>query len=809
MRVSDTGFRLAASRLAIVACGVVAMAGAPAIAQDGAADAQEAAAGGVGADIVVTAQFRSQRLQDTPLAITAITADQLEARGQTSVLDVAAQAPNVTLRPATANLGPSLQAFIRGVGQYDSSFAQEPGVGVYVDDVYYPTLTGSILDLVDLERVEILRGPQGTLSGQNSIGGSIKIYSKRPDGTGDSFVQATYGRFNRIELKGAAEFTLAPDTLFLRIAGAGVAKDGYVTRYDYACTHPGTTVPSFQTAQTDCKLGTQGGKSYQAGRATLRWTPGDRLEVNLIGDYTHDQTEGAPSTLLFVGSAAGVPGVPADNPAYHMGGIGLGNATGSPFISYSPFGNYAQDTFTGSPYVNYATFTDPSPRDGTAPYSIDDIYAVSGGGASLQVEYEIADNVSIKSITAYREYRSRYAFDEGTPLNTALIDNDVKGESFSQELRLNARLADAVDVTLGGFYFDFTGRARSRINIPSLQFVQDDVAETESKAVFLNADWQVTDSLSLIGGVRYTDASKTFTYGREGIPGNIYGGLADPRVRSLDGVTSTSAADHWDFRAALQYRWSPELMTYVQYSTGFKIGGVNPRAFFPVQARPFGPEKLNAYEVGFKSDLFDRRLRLNASAFLNKYDDIIMIVNSCPLPGAPPQPCALPVNAGKADVKGFELEGALEPVPGLTLDGSLAYLDFKYTELSAAAVDSGVSLGMRAPYSPEWQYSAGIQYQAFLGGGSSITPRLDISHSDGFYTQTANDPLGFTPARTLLNARLTWRSEDSGLSVSAEVTNVTNKLYYNVVFDNRGSNQTVTGFPGAPREWAVTVKKVF
>jgi len=795
------------SRRALIACGLAAMGiAAPAAAQTEGDAAQAAEDYG---DIVVTAQFRSQRVQDTPLAITAMGAEQLEARGQTSVVDVAAQAPNVTLRPATSNLGPSLQAFIRGVGQYDSSFAQEPGVGVYVDDVYYPTLTGSIVDLVDLDRVEILRGPQGTLSGQNSIGGSIKIYSRRPDGTGEGFIQATYGRYNRMELKGAAEFTLVPDSLFVRVTGAGVAKDGYVTRYDYACTHPGTTVPGFQTAQGGCKLGTQGGKSYQAGRVALRWAPGGGFEANLIADYTHDTSEGAPSTLLYVGSQAGVPGVPAGNPAYVMGGVALGNATGSPFISYSPFGDYAQDTFSSSPYINYATFSDPSPRDGTAPYSIEDRYSVSGGGVSLQLDYELSDTVSIKSISAYREYRSRYAFDEGTPINTALIDNDVTGESFSQELRLNARMFDAVELTLGGFYFDFSGRSISRVNIPSLQFLQDDHAETESKAAFLNADWEVTDRLHLLGGVRYTDASKTFTYGRLGIPGNIYGGAADPRVASLDGLSSTSKADHWDFRAAAQYRWSDALMTYAQFSTGFKIGGVNPRAFYPAQALPFGPEKLNAFELGFKSDLFGRVLRLNASAFLNKYDGIILIMNSCPLPGAPPAPCALPVNAGKADVKGFELEGTLHPFPGFTLDSSVAYLDFDYTSLSDGAIASGVSLDMRGPYTPEWQYSVGVQYEADLGGAGTLTPRLDLSHSDGFYTQSVNDPLGYTPARTLLNARLTWRSEDSGLSISGEVTNLTNELYYNVVFDNRGSNQTVTGFPGAPRGWAVTVKKVF
>jgi iron complex outermembrane receptor protein len=172
--------------LAGVAC--LAIIASPALAQvpgggaeAGAPDSQDQGAD-TNADIVVTAQFRAQSVQNTPIAITAINSELLEARGQASVTDIASQAPNVTLRPATATFGPSIQAFIRGVGQYDSGYASEPGVGLYVDDVYYASLTGSIIDLVDLDRVEVLRGPQGTLAGQNSIGGSIKIYSKKPDG---------------------------------------------------------------------------------------------------------------------------------------------------------------------------------------------------------------------------------------------------------------------------------------------------------------------------------------------------------------------------------------------------------------------------------------------------------------------------------------------------------------------------------------------------------------------------------------------------------------------------------------------------
>ncbi|NOW47976.1 iron complex outermembrane receptor protein [Novosphingobium sp. SG751A] len=760
-------------------------------------------------EIVVTAQFREQRLQDTPLAITAINAATLEARGQVSITDIAAQAPNVTLRPAAATFGPSIQAFIRGVGQYDSSYAFEPGVGMYVDDVYYSTLTGSLLDLMDLDRVEVLRGPQGTLSGQNSIGGSVKLYSRKPRGDSSGFLQVTGGSFNRIEARGALDFALVPDKLMARISATGVRKDGYVTRYDYACTHPGTTVPSFQTAGTGCKLGTQGGKAYQAVRGALRWMGSDRLEVNLSADYTNDNSEAAPSTLLFVGTAAGVPGVPNATSAYQIGGVALGNATGSPFITSSPYGAFAQDSFTNSPYVNYATYTNPAPRDGTAPYTVADRSTVNGGGGSLMLDYRLGENMAFKSITAARGYVARYIFDEGTPVDTALIDNYNRLSQFSQELRLSGRVLGSLNYTLGGFYLEYQARTRQRVDIPSLQFIEDDRITQHTRAGFLNLDWQASGALNVVGGLRYTQGDKTVTYGRLGIPGSIYGGLADPRVRSLDGIVGRHEGDHWDYRLALQYRWSPALMTYAQVSTGFREGGVNPRAFFPQQALPFGSETLTAYELGLKADLFDRRLRFNLSGFYNKYDNILVIVSACPLAGAPAAPCALPVNAGKADVKGVEAETTLRLAKGLTVEASLAYLDFRYTALSSAAIASGVSLDMRGPFTPRWQYSLGAQYEGALGAAGTLTPRVDLSHVDAFYAQPTNTAYNVVPGRTLVNASLTWRSAARGWSVTAALSNLTNKVYYNTVFDNRGSNSTVTGNPAPPREWSLSVKRSF
>ncbi len=202
-----------------------------------AADAGEDVLG----EVVVTAQFREQNVQDTPLAITAISAEMLESRNQTNLAEVTNQAPNVTLKPQGAAFGPSLGASIRGVGQFDFNPALEPGVGIYVDDVYYATLTGSILDLLDLERVEILRGPQGTLAGKNSIGGAVKLFSRKPQGEG-GYLAGTYGSRDRIDIRGSADFALS-EKVFARISGVSKEQRGYIERRDYGCDHPGSGVP--------------------------------------------------------------------------------------------------------------------------------------------------------------------------------------------------------------------------------------------------------------------------------------------------------------------------------------------------------------------------------------------------------------------------------------------------------------------------------------------------------------------------------------------------------------------------------------
>ncbi|MFM2410381.1 MAG: hypothetical protein RL481_1209, partial [Pseudomonadota bacterium] len=246
--------------------------------------------------IIVTAQFVAQDVQDTPISITVLTGDSLADRGIDSTALIGATSPNVQLQAGPSSQGNSLIAFIRGIGQQDNSPTLEPGVGIYVNDVYFSNVQGALLELLDIDRVEILRGPQGTLTGKNSIGGAIKLFSKRPDDETDGMIEANYGNFNAFRLRAGSNFTLAPDQLYARLSGSVNRRDGHVRVLDFGCVYPNSGVPRV-TSGSDCDNGTLGGVETYAVRGALRWIASDSVEVNLSADYIDDRSE-APANLL-------------------------------------------------------------------------------------------------------------------------------------------------------------------------------------------------------------------------------------------------------------------------------------------------------------------------------------------------------------------------------------------------------------------------------------------------------------------------------------------------------------------------------
>ncbi|MGX7895940.1 TonB-dependent receptor [Tsuneonella sp. HG222] len=792
----------------VLACGTALVVGSASVlpatawAQDeaSAAAAPDAAEG----EIVVTAQFREQRLQDTPIAITAITGETLAARGQTSVADLGASAPNVNLSEASGIQGNAISAFIRGIGQEAASFALEPGVGIYIDDIYYGTTFGAVMDLTDLQRVEILRGPQGTLAGKNSLGGAIKLFSMRPDDNSGGFVEATYGSFDRMDARASANFTVAED-LFARFSAVANHRDGYFKNLDYGCVNPGGGIPADHPSD-DCVIGKEGGKDLLALRGALRYAPsGSPLEINIVADVSRDDSGVVPAKL----AAAANPSVRSYVAADPFAGVPFDNRflTGpKDYTNYadgSAAGNYT--TLFGFPYqVAPGVFTDEQQNSANA-------WGVAG-----TIEYALSDALQLISITGYREAEGVTVADvDGSPLNIIKIRMDHSHRQFTQELRLTGSVNDLVDYTVGGFFYDANDREQFRVQIPTFlyDFLTNDPATNRSVAGFAHVEVHPMPDLTLIGGLRYTDDKKTYSFSRHNPDGTPVGTIVPPGsplplnflVIGLDGLSSTFAGDRLDYRAGANYRFSDGFMAYAQVSTGYKGGGVNPQPFVPDQVAPFDPETLTTYEVGFKSDFLDRRVRLNAAVFRSYYDNIQRVVYFCP--DSASTACGQTKNVADARYTGVELETVLRPIDGLTIEGSLAYLDAEYTDI--IDVNSLVTLDMRPPFASEWQASASVQYQIDLNSSGTITPRADWSYLSDFYYQAVISPYALIPGRNLFNARITYETEDGNWSVSASATNLTDEYYYTAAADNLASLGNASVFVGRPREFALTVTRRF
>jgi iron complex outermembrane receptor protein len=779
-------------------------------------------------EIVVTAEFREKAIQDTPLAITAFNAEMMEVRNQVTLDQVAWQAPNVSLRPNNSGMGSSLVASIRGIGsQTDFNPSVEPGVAIYVDDVYYSTITGNILELLDLERVEILRGPQGTLAGRNALGGAIKLFTRKADGQDDGSVSITYGKFDRLDVKASAGFTILPDRLFARIAGVSRSRDGYVTRLDYACHNnlpaPGNPggMPSYVTdrAGLGCELGKEGGQSMTAGRLSLRWLPSDKFEVNFSTNIVKDKSEAQPSVLIKAVNSADsnrVITVPVfidnnGNGVYDTGDV----AYGSRFVTGGTYYNYAT-------YINDGTnFPDPTWIDLTTytPDILPPINHFESKDYNLSLNLQLSDNVSLLSVSSHREYLNEFANDEDeSPIALGQLFQRMDHKQFTQELRLNATLWDGyADLTVGGFYLDKETNedARVDINYAALNFLHGpDIVPSKSKALYGQLSLNLSDRTGLALGLRYSKDEKSYTFHRHNPDGTPVspptgypwapGQPPNNLIAGLDGNTTSYSSNSLDYRVALDYDLTDDIMVYGQIATGYKVGGNNARPFFITQLHACEPEELTNYEFGVKSTLFDQ-LRLNAAVFYNDYKDIQLMMTACSwAPVGNQFPCAAVDNVGDAEVKGFELEGLWYPTKALTVDFSYAYNDFKYTRVDPL---TGISPDSAAPFTPENKFSLGAQYRFDLGKGhGTLTPRIDFAWQDDTYTSALNTTGELVPAYSLVNYRLTWQSADLKWQAAFEATNVTDEYYYLTIYDLASAGY-VNGQPGRPIEWAFTIKR--
>jgi len=797
----------------------------------GVAGAQE---GGQLEEIIVTATFRETNVQETPVAITAITGDMLDNRAQTSLLEVANQAPNVTLkRGGQARSG--MIAFIRGVGQYDFIAALEPGVGVYVDDVYYAQLTGSLLELLDVDRVEVLRGPQGTLSGRNSIGGAVKMFTKQPGEDNDGFMRVGFGSYDQVDFRGAGDMTLVEDKLYARFSAAGKTRDGYVRVLDYACTHPGSGVPTVALGD-GCEIGRQGEQKYATGRVQLRWIANDDLEVSFAADFLNDKSGIAPGVATYA-DRTGIEAAVDGNGNAINATITLedqaGNVTYYRDHAYVPYGpNRPAGDPINDPYVSYATITDtgemymlqnavpgaPALTQPVSwkPYAIPPRNYIRQWGSMLRFDWNISDSLSFDSISAYREYDSLFTWDEdASPVALNQLDNRLDNYQFTQEFRLNGG-SDALDWTLGAFYLKQNSHyeARVTLNYALIDFIHGpDPTPADTKAVFAHANWQMTDNFGIEAGVRYSEEYKGYTHfrhnpdGTDVIPGPP-GSQTNWRLAGINGLTAEFNDDRTDYRVAARFNLNDASMLYGSVSTGYKGGGVNPRPFFPDQLKTFNSEELTSYELGFKSTLLDDTLRFNAAAFYTEYDGIQLVLKACENPFAPGgigPPCLKPANVGDAEIKGFEVEATWYISDAFLMDISASTLDFEYQTVDPA---TGVGANMITPYTPEDKWALGAQYTIPTGNGDLMF-RADASYMSEVYADPTNTVNNLIDGYTLVNAVARWTAPDDAWQIELQLLNLTDEVYYIDAYDVASSQGTVIMQPGIPMTWNLSFQKNF
>ena len=774
-------------------------------------------------EVVVTAQFRKENLQATPIAITAVSGEQLEDQGLTNVADLGYIIPNANIRP-NPGAGPNPMIGMRGVNTSEFIYTTEPGVAVYVDDVYHGTLTGSAMDLLDLDRVEVLRGPQGTLFGKNALGGAIRLISKEAKGDNTGYVEATYGTSRRMDLKAGFDFAIA-DNLFMRVTGVSKRIDGYGRTLDFTCQMKANGTPALAgklpvqapsnfTKGGDCSTGQTGGSESQAMKAMVRYIASSDLEFNVSADYSHTDAQPGVQTLLRGIQSSGLDALYNTlyvQPTWNM--------------------RYDNNNFvTGNPYTSYQSFTDPAtnttlPRD----------QLTNTWSSTAKVDYTLNDAVHFKFVAAHRGYWSDWAtvpFSEFAGVGTTY--NLQSHAQNSAELQVSGSLFDKrVDWTTGAFYFDSKSSLGGHVWFGYLtyfgiipDFDQNDHFTTKSKSAFAHAVWRVTDAFTLTGGVRETDENKTFAFDHTN-----YLTIAKPLAYGNS---------HFDWKLSGDYKLNDIVMLYASASTGFRSDGAQPRPWAPNQLLSVPMEEITAYEIGAKTDWFDRRLRANLSVFVNDYDPRVQQTfgYSCSPTGANPGPyvpfgtpacpagtqlAGLPPGNGgvfwfyyfsaPGKAKGAELEVTAEPVRNLNINASAAI--YEYSSGVASTAPGYEDPSTRAQ--PRFTFNLGAQYVFGLGDSGSLTPRLDMFYqterTNGGSLNLPETPYTTIPGYTLVNARITYATNDGKWTAALSAENLFNKFYwYQLSPDhtNDGTNSLVynrAGSPGRPREIALTVHR--
>ncbi len=782
-------------------------------------------------EITVTAQFQETDLQKTAIAITAVTGEMLENQNILALEDLGMIIPNANIRPVGNLGGPTDQIGLRGVDQVDFIPAFEPGVGVYVDDIYQGTLAGSSMDLMDLERVEVLRGPQGTLFGKNSLGGAIRLISKLPTGGNTGHIQVTGGNYHRLDFSGGYDLTLVDDLLFARISASSKRVDGYMDRLDFVCQMKANETPELAGSLPsilegerintgDCKIGEKGGSKSDAAKVMLRYTPTDDLEFNIGFDYTQVDSDPGPEVLLR-GRNPDPPEGDSDrwvqeniiDPTWNTGEGDALTILGNTFV-------------TESFYATYETFEDPIlekrwPDRSTEEYK--NMFA--------RFDYHFSDYFNIKGIFGYREYETYWAAVNFTPFafNAFLVNQ--QHDQTSYELRFNGMaFNERLDWTAGLYYFKSNDHLGGYIGMGTFGlmydfyptgFDQNDNFHNKSKSAFAHAVYAVTDKLSVTAGARYTDEEKVYDFDH---PGMI----------QIDQPLAYGQS-HKDWKLSVDYQFTNEIMAYGMVSTGYRSEGANPKPYFASQLQEITGEEILAYEIGSKTQFFNKKLRINAAAFLNDYDPrlynvlgaqcndpgsneapqyVVPYGTTCPAgsfaEGTMGQYANVYISApGKAE--GFELDAMAIPFKNLSVNASFGYYTF---ETDLAPTDPGY---IHPDYKTqaEYNYNIGAQYRIPFSNGAMLIPRLDMFYqgerNNGGMTTGPIEPYHVVPDYSVYNAKITFLPNHVKWSLSFEVKNLFDRFYWVSVGADRADDGVTptyrrSGIPSPPRMYALTLR---
>ena len=666
-------------------------------------------------EIIVTARKKEEPLQETPVTITALTDAKIQKLYATDLKDLGMSVPNLVInQAASGSFSNSAAVFMRGIGNSDIDSTIDPPIGIFIDGVYVPRSSNSNLDLFDVEQVEVLRGPQGTLFGRNTTAGAIVVRSKRPTGEFGAKARLTMGEYGRRDLRVAVETPLS-DTVNAKISVLQQKSDGfYKARY---LTHPDYSVQGQMSYEYDGDYQDTGGDDLFSVRPMLEFNPNENFTLTLIGEYSKDRSEPTPA-------------INAAKP-----NMVLSRVYGRPGTGYSNIGTYN----FGPGYIHA------------------DIK-----GLTAEAVWEL-EGGTLTSITNYRETEYQYKGEiDWTDAPMFGIVRTEPHEQKSTELRYNTDLSDRLSLTAGIYYFEqeYELRRDTFINT-SGAFLAHIIGVTtqthEQQSVFADLTYAISDRLNFSFGGRYTKEEKSFMQK----PFSVGNQAAE--------IYKDDEWSNFGPKVGIDYQIDEDKLLYATLARGFKSGGFNGRGGTPTTLGPFDEESVDALEIGLKAD-WGSTLRTNVAFYLMRFEDlqrtVIRPLINC---GCPNPQETITANAAEAEIKGIEIEIEWVPSDNFNLGVALAFNDAGYEEYFADVFGTGAQdySGLPLQNAPDITAAINMSYSIDMANNASTVINLGWQYHDDLNASVTGYAPADIDARGLLNASIDYIPAEGNWRISA------------------------------------------